>query len=111
MSTFVLVHGGWHGGWCYSRLGRILRRAGHDVYTPTLTGLGERSHLSYMPINLDTHILDVQNVILWEDLSDVVLCGHSYGGLVISGVADRIPERIDSLVFIEAVLPEDGDSL
>ncbi len=111
MSTYVLVHGGFHGGWSYRRLAKLLRDAGHEVHTPTLTGLGERSHLSGMAINLDTHIADVANTILWEDLSDVVLLGHSYGGMVITGVADRIPERIASLVYLDALVPKHGDTL
>ena len=86
--NFVLVHGAWHGGWCYARVRDILSAEGHRVFTPTLTGLGERSHLMSKNINLDTHITDVVNVIKWENLSDVVLCGHSYGGWIISGVAE-----------------------
>lgn len=108
MSTFVLVHGAWHGGWCYARTARILRKQGHDVYTPTLTGVGERSHLAAKEVNLSLHILDVCNVIKWENLSDIVLCGHSYGGMVITGVADAMPERIRSLVYLDAFVPEDG---
>lgn len=111
MTNFVLVHGGWHGGWSYRKVAKLLRQAGHEVYTPTLTGLGERSHLAGMPINLDTHITDIINTILWEDLSDVVLVGHSYGGIVITGVADRIPDRISALVYLDAQVPENGDTL
>jgi pimeloyl-ACP methyl ester carboxylesterase len=111
MTNFVLVHGGFHGGWSYRRVAKLLRQAGHEVYTPTLTGLGERSHLAVMPINLDTHIADIINTILWEDLSDVVLVGHSYGGMVITGVADRISDRISALVYLDALVPEDGDTL
>lgn len=111
MANFVLVHGGWQGGWSYRRVARLLRQAGHEVYTPTLTGLGERSHLAEMPINLDTHITDIVNTILWEDLSDVVLVGHSYGGMVITGVADQISERISALVYLDALVPEAGDTL
>jgi pimeloyl-ACP methyl ester carboxylesterase len=110
MASFVLVHGAWHGGWCYSRVAKILRTAGHDVFTPTLTGLGERSHLLGPDINLDTHIADVINVIQWENLSDVVLCGHSYSGMVVTGVADAIPDRLAALVYLDAYVPEDGDS-
>ena len=80
---FVLVHGAWHGGWCYDLVAKRLRGEGLDVYTPTLTGLGERSHLLSSEINLDTHIQDVLNVIRWQDLDRVILCGHSYGGMVI----------------------------
>lgn len=111
MANFVLVHGGWHGGWSYRKVARLLRQAGHEVCTPTLTGLGERSHLAVMPINLDTHITDIINTILWEDLSDVVLVGHSYGGMVITGVADQISDRISALVYLDALVPEDGDTL
>lgn len=111
MADIVLVHGGWQGGWSYKRVARLLRQAGHEVYTPTLTGLGERSHLAAMPINLDTHITDIVNTILWEDLTEVVLVGHSYGGMVITGVADQISERISALVYLDALVPEDGDTL
>lgn len=111
MATFVLVHGGWQGGWSWRPLARILRAAGHDVFTPTLTGLGERSHLSGMAINLDTHIADVANTIVWEELSDVILVGHSYGGMVITGVADQLASRIARLVYLDALVPEDGSTL
>ncbi|MCK9503711.1 MAG: alpha/beta hydrolase [Porticoccaceae bacterium] len=111
MKTFVLVHGGWQGGWSYRLLARRLRSAGYEVYTPTFTGLGERSHLSATTINLETHILDVVNTILWEDLDNIVLVGHSYGGMVITGVADRLAERIASLVYLDALVPEDGSTL
>jgi pimeloyl-ACP methyl ester carboxylesterase len=111
MSTFVLVHGGFFGGWCYSRVARLLRSAGHEVFTPTLTGLGERSHLLMAEVDLEMHIQDVMNTLMWEDLRDVVLCGHSYGGMVITGVADRDPDRIRSLVYIDAIVPEAGDAL
>jgi pimeloyl-ACP methyl ester carboxylesterase len=110
MASFVLVHGAWHGGWCYSRVTKILRAAGHDVFTPTLTGLGERSHLLRPDINLDTHIADVTNVIKWENLSNVVLCGHSYGGMVVTGVADAVPDKVAAVVYLDAFVPEDGDS-
>ncbi len=110
MSTFVLVHGGWHGGWTFSGIARILRAHGHDVFAPSLTGNGERSHLRSGTVNLDTHILDIENLIKWEHLDKVILCGHSYGGMVITGVADRIPERIAALVYIDAYIPADGDS-
>ncbi len=111
MATYVLVHGGGHGGWCYQRLAPLLRNAGHQVYTPTLTGLGERSHLLDPRIDLDLHILDVVNVLRYEGLGEVILVGHSYGGLVITGVADRVPERIRELVYLDAAIPVDGDSL
>ena len=111
MATFVLVHGAFQGGWVYARVARILRQAGHDVYTPTLTGLGERSHLSNQAINLDTHIEDIVNVFKYEDLTEVVLCGHSYGGMVITGVAGKIGERIRTLVYLDAFAPAEGQSL
>jgi pimeloyl-ACP methyl ester carboxylesterase len=110
MATFLLVHGAWLGGWCYKRVARLLRGAGHDVYTPTLTGLGERAHLLSPSISLKTHIADVLGVIQWEELSDIVLCGHSYAGTVISGVAEKAVDRIGALVFIDAFVPEDGQS-
>jgi pimeloyl-ACP methyl ester carboxylesterase len=111
MHTFVLIHGAWHGSWCWQRVRRALQHAGHDVHTPTLTGVGERSHLLSRDIDLDTHIADVVNLLRWEDLSDVVLCGHSYGGMVITGVADCVPERIRSLVYLDAFVPSDGECL
>ncbi len=111
MSTYVLVHGAWRGGWIWKRVRRELQTRGYEVFTPTLTGVGERSHLLNPQVNLETHIADVINLIRWEDLSDVVLCGHSYGGCVVSGVADRIPERIAALVYLDAFVPEDGQSL
>ena len=109
--SYVLVHGAWHGGWCWSRVAGRLRAAGHQVYTPTLTGLGERSHLSGPHVNLTTHVTDVASVFRWEDLHDVVLCGHSYGGFVISGVAEEVGERIRALIFLDAFVPEDGQAM
>jgi len=108
MATFVLVHGAWHGAWCWQRVARLLRSGGHDVFTPTLTGVGERSHLFSPSINLDTHILDVVNEMKWQELRDVVLVGHSYGGMVISGVAEKMEKAIASLVMLDAFMPEDG---
>lgn len=105
---FVLVHGTSHGGWCWVRVAERLRALGHRVFTPTLTGLGERLHLMSVDINLDTHISDVVNVIKWEGLHDVVLCGHSYGGWVISGAAEKIGDRIGSIIYLDAFLPIDG---
>jgi len=90
---------------------KALQAAGHDVFTPTLTGVGERSHLGSPSVNLSTHIADVVNLIRWEELADVILCGHSYGGCVISGAADRIPDRIRALVYLDAFVLEDGESL
>jgi pimeloyl-ACP methyl ester carboxylesterase len=109
--TFVLVHGAWHGGWCWRRVADRLRAGGHTVHTPTLTGLGERSHLLRAGIGLDTHIADVVNAMTWESLGDVVLCGHSYGGFIISGVAERLETAIRSLVFLDAFMPRDGESV
>jgi len=106
--TFVLVHGSWHGGWCWRRVADLLERNGHKVFTPTLTGLGERVHLMSGLITLDTHITDVANVIKWENLNDVVLVGHSYAGFVISGVAERVLPQLSSIVFLDAFLPENG---
>jgi pimeloyl-ACP methyl ester carboxylesterase len=111
MATYVLVHGGGHGGWCYQRVARILRAAGHEVYTPTLTGLGERSHLTGRDVDLDLHIRDVCAVLHFEDLRDVILVGHSYGGMVITGVADRSSDRVGRLVYLDAANPVNGQSL
>lgn len=107
-STYVLVHGAWHGGWCWSRVAERLRAAGHRVYTPTLTGLGERSHLLSPAIGLGTFVQDVCNVLTWEDLRDVVLLGHSFGGLAVSGAADRMPDRIRRLVYLDPFLLPTG---
>jgi len=106
--TFVLVHGSSAGGWCYRRVADILERHGHKVYAPTLTGLGERSHLMSGMITLDTHISDVVNVIRWENLESLVLVGHSYGGWIISGVAEQAEKKIASIVFLDAFMPENG---
>ena len=111
MATYVLVHGGGHGGWCYQKVARLLRSAGHDVHTPTLTGLGERSHLLRPDIDLDFHILDVTTLLHFEDLRDVILVGHSYGGMVITGVGDRAADRIGKLVYLDAANPTNGQSL
>jgi len=111
MSTYVLVHGAWRGSWIWKRVRRALQARGHEVFTPTLTGVGERCHLLTPQVNLETHIADVMNLVRWEELSDVVLCGHSYGGCVVSGVADRIPEGICALVYLDAFVPENGQSL
>ena len=110
-TTFVLVHGAWHGGWCYARVAAPLRARGHTVFTPTLTGQGERAHLLNGSVNLSTHIADVLGVFHCERLSDVVLAGHSYGGMVITGVADRIAQHIKALAYLDAFIPEDGQSL
>lgn len=109
--TFVLVHGAWHGGWCWRRVVDLLDQRGHKVFAPTLTGLGERAHLLSRDIRLATHITDVVQVFKYERLSDVVLCGHSYGGIVISGVAEQVEKSIASIVFLDAFLPENGHSM
>jgi pimeloyl-ACP methyl ester carboxylesterase len=109
--TYVLVHGAWGGGWAFKKVDSLLTARGHRVYRPTLTGLGERVHLGRPDVGLSTHVTDIVNVLLFEDLRDIVLVGHSYGGMVITGVADRMPERIRHLVFIDALVPQDGESL
>ncbi|WP_374012952.1 alpha/beta fold hydrolase [Pseudoxanthomonas koreensis] len=109
--TFVLVHGATAGGWEWKRTGQFLTDDGHTVYRATLTGLGERMHLNSTDIDLQTHINDVVNLILFEDLHDVVLTGHSYGGMVVTGVMDRIPERLKHVVFLDAAVPQDGQSI
>jgi len=111
VATYVLVHGGGHGGWCYQPVARLLRARGHEVYTPTLTGLGERSHLVGPEIDLDMHVTDVVNVLRFEDLRGVILVGHSYGGMVITGVADRAADRIGHVVYLDAANPNNGQSL
>lgn len=107
----MLVHGAWHGSWCWKRVRRALQALGHEVFTPTLTGVADSVHLLSPQVNLETHITDVVNLIRWEELSDVVLCGHSYGGCVISGVGDCIPDRIGALVYLDAFVLENGQSL
>jgi pimeloyl-ACP methyl ester carboxylesterase len=111
MATFVLVHGCWHGGWCWKKITPLLRAAGHEVYTPTLTGLGDRAHLLSPAVNLSMHIADIVNLLYYEDLTDVLLVGHSYGGLVITGVAESAATRLRRLIYLDAVVPDDGQSL
>ena len=111
MATFVIVHGAWSGGWAWGPVARELRAAGHEAFTPTLTGLGERVHLANPAIDLGTHVLDVMNLLRYERLEGVVLVGHSYGGMVISGVAERVPEWIARLVYLDAFVPRDGESV
>ena len=108
--TFVLVHGGFHGGWCWAKAAALLRANGHTVYTPTQTGCGERSHLLSAAITMDTFVDDIANVLLWEDLYDVVLVGHSFGGIAISGVADRLPARVRLLVYLDSLIVPGGKS-
>jgi pimeloyl-ACP methyl ester carboxylesterase len=109
--TFVLVHGAWHGGWCWAPLARELAAKGHRVTTPTLTGLGERAHLLSPSIDLGTHIMDVVNHIDAEELNNIVLVGHSYGGFVIRGVSEKRAETISSIVYLDAFVPNDGEAV
>ena len=110
MATFVLIHGAWHGGWCWKSVAPALRRAGHEVYAPSLTGMGERKHLARADIDLDTHIEDVVSLMEMEDLGEVILLGHSYGGMVVTGAADR-SRRVGKLVYLDAFVPEHGRRL
>lgn len=107
--VMLIVHGAWGGAWQFSKVDPLLREKGFDVRRPTLTGLGERSHLASKDIGLETHIQDVVNVILFENLHDIILVGHSYGGMIITGVADRLPDRIKKLVYLDAMVPNDGE--
>ncbi len=110
--TYILVHGAWHGGWCWDEVRAQLVSAGHRVYTPSLTGLGDRAHLNKeLEVGLETHIADIVNLIKYEELDDVILVGHSYGGMVISGVADRAKNAIKELIYLDALVPLDGGSL
>lgn len=110
MATFVLVHGSWHGGWCWKKVTPLLQPLGHTVYAPTLNGLGARSHFVECTIDLSTHIAEVANIITYEDLSNVILVGHSYAGMVITGVATQVPERLLMLVYLDAYVPHEGES-
>jgi pimeloyl-ACP methyl ester carboxylesterase len=110
ITTFVLVHGSWHGGWCWARVAERLRAQGHRVFTPTFTGMGDRAHLLSPDITLDTFIEDIAQVLATNDLSNVVLVGHSFGGVPITGVADRMPERVKHLVYLDAIVLESGKS-
>ncbi len=109
MATFVLVHGTGHGGWCWQKIIPQLRAAGSEVYAPTLTGVSNRSHLLECGVNLTTHITDVTKLLFYEDLTNVVLVGHSYGGMVITGAAAKAPERISQLIYLDAYVPEAGE--
>jgi pimeloyl-ACP methyl ester carboxylesterase len=111
MTDYVLIHGAWHGSWCWARVRRLLAAGAHRVFTPTLTGVGERSHLLSRDVGLDTHIEDVANLMIWENLRDIVLVGHSYGGVVVRHVADRMPDRVSSLIYLDAFVPENGKAL
>ncbi|MGW7595488.1 alpha/beta fold hydrolase, partial [Streptomyces rubiginosohelvolus] len=110
MSTYLLVHGAWHSGQCWERVVPLLTAAGHRVLAPTLTGYGDTAHLLGPEVGLDTHVDDIVRLITEEDLTDVVLIGHSYAGLVISSAANQVPERIGHLVYLDAMVPEDGES-
>ncbi len=109
--TIVFVHGAWGGGWQFAKVQPLLEAEGHSVLRPTMTGLGERVHLAAADVGLSTHIEDIVNVLEFEDLHQIVLVGHSYGGMVITGVAERVPERIRTLVYLDAILPEEGESV
>ena len=111
MTTFVLVHGAWNGAHGFTKVRRLLRAAGHEVFTPSLTGLGERSHLSSPQVNLTTHVLDVSNQVLYEDLHDIVLLGFSYGGFVVTGALEHIADRVSHLVYLDAFVPNNGETL
>ncbi len=111
MATYVLVHGAWGGGWGYQKVAHALRAAGHEVHVPTLTGLGEREHLASPAIDLACHVKDVTNLIDYEGLEEVILCGHSYGGMVITGAAAAMGGRIRTLFYLDAFLPGDGQAL
>ena len=111
MATFVLVHGGWHGGWCWQKIIPFLEVAGHEVYAPTLTGLAERAAELSPDIGLDTHIQDVVGLLQEKNLHGVILVGHSYGGMVITGVVDAVPERIAHLVYLDTFVPRDGEAM
>jgi pimeloyl-ACP methyl ester carboxylesterase len=105
------VPGAWHGAWCYRRLADLLTTKGHKVHALSLTGLADRSHLAGDAVNMDTHVLDVVNFVKWEDLKDIVLVGHSYGGLVVTGAAETIAPQIASIVYLDAFIPKDGQSM
>jgi pimeloyl-ACP methyl ester carboxylesterase len=111
MATYVLVHGGGHGGWCYRKVKRLLETSGHEVFAPSLTGLAERSRSLSPAVDLDFHIDDVVELLRYWDLRDAIVVGHSYGGMVITGVGDRAPERVGKLVYLDAANPKNGQSL
>jgi pimeloyl-ACP methyl ester carboxylesterase len=111
MATYLICHGAWSAGWAWSKMRPLLRAAGHEIFTPTYTGLGERAHLAHPMVDLETHIQDILGVIDCEDLRDLILLGHSYGGMVATGVADRVPERIRHLIYVDAFVPADDQSL
>lgn len=110
-ATFLVCHGAWSAGWAWKKMHPLMAAAGHRLVTPTYTGLGERAHLANPSIDLETHIQDILNVIKYEDLRDIVLVGHSYGGMVATGVADRARDRVEQLTYIDAFVPDSGQSL
>jgi pimeloyl-ACP methyl ester carboxylesterase len=110
MTSYVLIHGAWSGAFRWKHVRPLLQAAGHEVFTPSLTGLGDREHLGSAVTNLSTHVQDIVGIVEWEDLSDIVLVGHSYGGMAVTGAAGRMAERIAHLVYVDAFLPEDGQS-
>lgn len=111
MATFLICHGAWSAGWAWKRVRPLLRAAGHEVFTPTYTGVGERAHHASPSVDLETHIADVLAVVEFEDLRDIVVVGHSYGGMVATGVSDRVPDRVAQLVYLDAFVPGNGQSL
>src|SRR5258708_39531274 len=106
MTDYVLIHGAWHGSWCWARVRRLLAAGAHRVFTPTLTGVGERFHLLSRDVGLDTHVADVANLMIWENLRDIVLVGHSYGGVVVRQGAGRLPDPIRSLIYLHSLVPQ-----
>lgn len=110
MTTYLLVHGAWHGSWCWKQVAGLLKAAGHEVYTLTQTVLSERSHLMSTNTTLEIFVQDLVGLLEWEDLADVVLVGHSFGGIAITGAADRVPERIRHLVYLDSLILQDGQS-
>ena len=111
MATFLVAHGAWSAGWAWKKMRPLMRARGHEIFTPTYTGMGERAHLAHKDIDLETHIADTLGVLKYEDLRNVILVGHSYGGMVATGVADRATERLSQLVYLDAFAPRDGQSL
>jgi pimeloyl-ACP methyl ester carboxylesterase len=111
VTTFVLVHGAWGGSYGFKYVRGPLRQAGHEVFTPSLTGIGERAHLASPQVDLTTHVTDVVNTILYEDLNDIVLLGYSYGGMVVTGALEHVADRVAHLVYLDAFKPDDGQSL
>ena len=111
MTAFVIAHGAWSSGWAWKKMRPLMRALGHELFTPSYTGQGERVHLAHPDIDLDTHITDVLNVLHYEDLHDVILLGHSYGGMVATGVADRVADRVSQLVYLDAFVPRNGQSV